>query len=179
MACDISKGRLEPCKDQVGGLDAIYIVNWGDITSFTMDVTDTDLISAVVGSPNAYKFELKGNSSFETAITSSRENGTTMFEQTLNITLKKQDISTHKELKLLAWGRPQIVVKDNNDNYFMMGKEHGAEVTGGSIVTGAAMGDLTGYTLTFSAMERVPANFIDASNDTELGTAGFTIVAGS
>lgn len=179
MACDISKGRLEPCKDQVGGLDAIYIVNWGDITSFTMDGSNTDLIASVAGTPNAYKFELKGNSSFETAITSSRENGTTMFEQTLNITLKKQDISTHKELKLLAWGRPQIVVKDNNDNYFMMGKEHGADVSGGTIVTGAAMGDLTGYTVTFTAMERVPANFINASNDTELGTAGFTIVAGT
>lgn len=179
MACDISKGRLEPCKDQVGGLDAIYIVNWGDITSFTMDGTDTDLIASVAGTPNAYKFELKGNSSFEQNVNASRDNGTTMFEQTLNITLKKQDISTHKELKLLAWGRPQIIVKDNNDNYFMMGKEHGADVSGGTIVTGAAMGDLTGYTLTFTAMERVPANFIDASNDTELGTAGFTIVAGA
>jgi hypothetical protein len=97
----------------------------------------------------------------------------------LNITLKKQDISTHKELKILAWSRPVIVIKDNNNNYFLMGKEHGAEVTGGSIVSGAGMGDLTGYTLTFGAQERVPANFIDASTDAELGTAGFTIVLGA
>jgi hypothetical protein len=179
MSCDISKGRLEPCKDQVGGLEAIYIVNWGDITGFTMDGTNTDLIDSVAGTPSAYKFELKGNSSFDQNIVASRENGTTMFEQTLNITLKKQDISTHKELKLLAWGRPQIIVKDYNGKYFMMGKEHGAEVSGGTIVTGAAMGDLTGYTVTFTAMERVPANFIDAANDAGLGTAGFTIVAGS
>ena len=37
----------------------------------------------------AFKYELKGNSSFEQAITSSRENGTTFFEQTLTLTLKK------------------------------------------------------------------------------------------
>jgi len=179
MACDISKGRLEPCKDQVGGLDAIFIVNHADITAYTMDGTDTDLIASLTGSPNAYKIELKGTSNFDQAITPSRENGTTFFDQVLNITLKKQDISTHKELKILAWSRPVIVIKDNNNNYFLMGKEHGAEVTGGSIVSGAGMGDLTGYTLTFGAQERVPANFIDASTDAELGTAGFTIVLGA
>lgn len=179
MACDISMGRIEPCKDSVGGLDSIYIINDGDITAFTMDVTDTDVIATVTGSPNAYKYDLKGNSSFETTINSSTENGTTFFEQTLNVTLKKMDIDSHKELKLLTWGRPHIIVKDNNDNFFLMGKEHGAEVTGGSIVTGAAMGDLSGYTLTFSAMERVPANFIDAADEADLATVGFTVVAGS
>jgi hypothetical protein len=144
-----------------------------------MDVTDTDVIASVTGSPNAYKFDLKGNSSFETTINSSTENGTSFFEQTLSVTLKKLDIDSHKELKLLTWGRPHVIVKDNNDNFFLMGKEHGAEVTGGSIVTGGAMGDLSGYTLTLSAMERVPANFIDASDEAGLTTAGFTIVAGS
>jgi len=36
------------------------------------------------------KYELKGNSSFEQTITSSRENGTTFLEQVLNLTLEKQ-----------------------------------------------------------------------------------------
>ena len=46
-----------------------------------------------------------------------------------------------------------------------MGLEHGADVSGGTIVTGAAMGDLSGYTLTLSAMERKPANFMDVNAD--------------
>ena len=179
MACDITAGRIEPCKDSVGGLDAIYFVNDGDITGFTMDTTDTDVIAGVDGTPNAYKYDLKGNSTFETTINSSTENGTSFFEQTLTLTLKKLDIESHKELKLLTWGKPKVIVKDNNGNFFLMGKEHGAEVTGGSVVTGGAMGDLSGYTLTLSAMERVPANFIDASDEAGLTTAGFTIVAGS
>jgi hypothetical protein len=49
------------------------------------------------------------------------------------------------------------------------------DVTGGTIVTGAAMGDLSGYTLELTGMERVPANFI---GDTLAG-AGFTIVSGT
>ena len=179
MACDITAGRIEPCKDSVGGLDAVYFVNDGDITGFTMDATDTDVIASVDGSPNAYKYDLKGNSTFETTINSSTENGTSFFEQTLTLTLKKLDIESHKELKLLTWGKPKVIVRDNNGNFFLMGKEHGAEVTGGTVVTGGAMGDLSGYTLTLSAMERVPANFIDASDEAGLTSAGFTIVVGS
>lgn len=179
MACDISLGRIEPCKDSVGGLDAVYFVNDGDITGFTMDLTDTDVIASVAGAPDAYKYDLKGNSTFKTTINSSTENGTSFFEQTLNLTLKKLDINSHKELKLLTWGKPKVIVRDNNGNFFLMGKEHGAEVTGGTVVTGGAMGDLSGYTLTMSAMERVPANFIDATDEAGLTTAGFTIVAGS
>ena len=79
----------------------------------------------------------------------------------------------------MSWGKPKIIVKDNNGNFFLVGKEHGAEVTGGTIVTGGAMGDLSGYTLTFTAMERVPANFIDASSESDLTTVGFSIVQGS
>ena len=112
------------------------------------------------GTPTAYQYDVKGNSSFEQTITSSRENGTTFFEQTLNLTFTKLDKATHKELKLMAYGRPHVFVEDYNGNIFVMGLLHGAEVTGGTIVTGAAMGDLSGYTLTLSAQEQVPANFI-------------------
>ena len=48
------------------------------------------------------------------------------------------------------------------------------EVSGGTIVTGAAMGDLSGYTLVLSGQEPVPANFLT----TTLTAAGFTVVTG-
>jgi len=159
MACDLTKGRKEPCKDVVGGLKAIYFTDFGDYGTVTQ--TD-DEITDMTGTFTAYKYELKGNSSFEQTITSSRENGTTFFEQTLNLTLKKLSKEDNKELKLLAYGRPHVAVEDYNGNVFVMGLEHGAEVTGGTISTGAAMGDLSGYTLTLSAQELKPANFVDS-----------------
>ena len=55
------------------------------------------------------------------------------------------------------------MVEDYNGNVFVAGLEHGMEVTGGTIVTGGAMGDLSGYTLTLTGMERKPANFIEAN----------------
>lgn len=159
MACDLTRGRKEPCKDVVGGLKAVYFTDFGDYG--TVSQTD-DEITDMDGTFTAYKYELKGNSSFEQTITSSRENGTTFFEQTLNLTLKKLSKEDNKELKLLAYGRPHVAVEDYNGNVFIMGLEHGAEVTGGTISTGAAMGDLSGYTLTLAASELKPANFVDS-----------------
>tara|TARA_A200000159_G_C7165353_1_gene273087 strand:+ start:55 stop:603 length:549 start_codon:yes stop_codon:yes gene_type:complete len=165
MACDLTRGRKEPCKDVVGGIKAVYFLDYGDIT-IAYDTTDTDVIDDL-GTVTAYKYELKGNSSFEQAITSSRENGTTFFDQTLNITLKKLTKEDNKELKLMSYGRPHIVVHDYNGNAFLMGAEHGAEVTGGTIVTGAAMGDLSGYTLTLNAQEQQPANFLEGATEAD------------
>jgi hypothetical protein len=175
MSCDISLGRLEPCKDSVGGLKAIYFVNFGDLGAITYDVTNTDVIDAVAGTPDAYKYDIKGTSTFTQNIQSDRATGTTAFEQVLEITLKKLTVADHKELKLLSYGRPQVIVEDYNGNYFLSGLEHGMDVTGGTIVTGGAMNELSGYTLTLTGMEKAPANFL---GDTPTAV-GFTVVAGS
>lgn len=184
MACALTKGRIEPCKDSVGGLKEVYFADFGVLDAANSILGTNDDVDNFDGTTGTvYKYDLKGNSSFEQAITSSRENGTTFFEQTLNLTLKKLSAADNKEVKLLAYGRPQIIVRDYNDNYFLVGREHGAEVTGGSIVTGAAMADLSGYTLTFSGQETLPANFINVdSNDGStmvVGTTTLTITSGS
>ena len=180
MACDLTLGRKEPCKDSIGGLRAVYFTDFGDLGTVTkIDDEITDLSGTFV----AYKYELKGNSSFEQAITSSRENGTTFFEQTLNLTLKKLSKEDNKEIKLLAYGRPHIAVEDYNGNVFIMGLENGAEITGGSIVTGSAMGDLSGYTLTFAASELAPANFVASPTTSDpyagMSSATVTITVGT
>ena len=177
MSCDLSLSRIEPCKDVTGGLDAVYFINYEDapLSGIVYDTTNTDVIEVLGTGIDCYKYELKGTSSFEQTITSSRDNGTTFFEQVLNLSLKKQDLATHKEVKLLSFGRPHIIVKDHNNNFFYCGLEHGAEVTGGTIATGAAMGDMSGYTITLTAQERIPANFFEATDEAGLVTAGLVI----
>jgi len=177
MACDLTLGRKEPCKDVVGGIKNVYFVDFGDMT-LTFDSTDTDVIESVGTSVASFKYEVKGNSSLEQTVNASRENGTVFYEQTLNLTLKKLTKEDNKELKLLAYGRPHIVVEDYNKNLMIVGLEHGADVSGGTIVTGAAMGDLSGYTLTLTGMEKMPANFIEKTSASEavsttLTNAGF------
>jgi len=180
MSCTLSEGRKEPCKSVVGGIRKVYFTDFGGYGTVTQT---NDEITDMSGTFTAFEYELKGNSSFEQTITSSRENGTTFFEQTLNLTLKKLSKESNKELKLLAYGRPHVAVEDYNGNVFVMGLEHGAEVSGGTIVTGAAMGDLSGYTLTLTAQELLPANFVDSPTAADpyagMGSATVTVTEGT
>jgi len=157
MACDLTRGRKIPCKDQISGLVRCWLVDFGDLGT----VTETaDEITDLTGTFTAFQYDLHGANSFEQTINSSRENGTTFFEQTINLQFTKLSKEDNAELKLLAYGRPHICVEDRNGNFMQFGLVHGCEVTGGTIASGSAFGDLSGYTLTFTAQEAKPANFI-------------------
>jgi|TARA_B110000902_G_scaffold207452_1_gene236459 hypothetical protein len=151
MACNISAGRLEGCKDSVGGLNAIYFINYGAPEGFA--VTDETITGVTATTPSAFKYDLKGTSTFDQSLTSSRDNGTTFAEQTLTVSLKKQDATTHKEVKLLAYGRPHIIIEDNNGLLWVMGEEFGVEMNA-TTSTGASLGDKSGYELVFAGMEK-------------------------
>lgn len=157
MACLLTSGRALPCKNSVGGLKAVYFADYGTLGASTVVAGE---ITTLAGTPDFFKFDIKGNSSLETTINSSRENGTTFYTQTLNLTLTVLDKATQEEIKLLAASRPHVAIEDYNGNFFMVGLEHGAEVTGGTIVSGAAMGDLSGFTLTLEAQETDAAYFV-------------------
>ena len=174
MSCDsITRGRLEPCKDSVGGIAKVYFVNKGEIDSVTYDdYRYGDAIDAVVGTPSAYEFEVRGASTYTETITSSRENGTTYFEQVLELQLPKLTKEDHKTIKLISFRQPSLVIEDNNGNRFLAGLEFGMDVTGGTIATGSGMGEYSGYTLTLTGMEKVPANFLVG----DMATVGFTVV---
>jgi hypothetical protein len=175
MACDITLGRGISCKDQVGGLANIYYINHNDISGYTYT---GDVIDTVTGGGTitGYKWELKGVSTFSEVFNSSRETGTSSVEQTLVLSLKTQSSVDHKEIKLMTHGRGRIVIEDHNGNFRLMGLEHGAEVTTANASSGAAMNDGSGYEITLVATEKIYANFMAATDEAGLATAGLTIV---
>jgi len=171
MPCDISLGRAEQCKNSVGGLSAVYFINYISLEPITYGSEDrTDAIVEILSGAQAtaYKYDLKGTSVFEQTITSSRDNGTTFVEQKLTLNLKKLTIADHKQLKILSYGRPIIVVQDRNNNFFIAGLTKGMDLVSSTISTGSAMGDMSGYLLEFQGMELKPANFIDNVNIDEI-----------
>ena len=165
MACSLTIGRKILCKSAFGGITRVYFADFGDITGVTIDASTGE--ATITGSVTAwYQDDVKGNSSLETTVTSSRENGTTFYTQTLNLTLTYLDPLTQNELQILAVGRPYAVVEDYYGNQFLCGMENGMECTGGTVVTGAAAGDLSGFTLTFEGMEETAPFFLAASQVT-------------
>lgn len=169
MACAITHGRIEPCKDSLAGLKNVYFIN-EDINATNLiyynaaippPIVYTDDIYYVQNIASLYKFELKSNENvYDQEIVTSRENGTTFFRQTLTIKLKKQDIATHNAVKTLAYAKPRILVENNEGQFFLVGMLRGCDLTAGSINNGAALGDFSGYSMTFQAEELEPSPFI-------------------
>jgi hypothetical protein len=165
MACAITSGRNVPCKSAFGGIKAVYFCNYGDMATVTIDSSDgatRGQVSTITMASGKlfFEYKVKGNSSLTTTITSSRDNGTTFYTQTLALTLPYLDIQTQEEIQLLAVSRPQMIVEDYYGNRFLCGLENGMDLTGGTIVTGAAAGDLSGFTLTMEGMEETAPAFI-------------------
>ena len=179
MACVITHGRSEPCKDSLAGLTNVYFINesidssniYKEIEGVPFYVLDDDFneqIDYVDRITSLYKFELKSNENvYDQEIVTSRENGTTFFRQTLTIKLKKQDIATHNAVKTLAYAKPRILVENNEGQFFLVGLLRGCDLTTGSINNGGALSDFSGYSMTFQAEELLPSQFVP------LGTNAF------
>jgi len=158
--CNLTAGRQEVCKESIGGLQGVYFINYST-GSFTQDADD--LVTALPSGSTVYYYELKGTSAYTETVNSSRENGTTFYSQELTLNLKKLTNEMTTQLKLLAKGRPQIIVHTKNGEALVAGLTEGCDLTAGTIQTGAALGDLYGYSITMTGEEKNPAAFISGS----------------
>tara|TARA_R110001583_G_scaffold195086_1_gene368995 strand:- start:99 stop:698 length:600 start_codon:yes stop_codon:yes gene_type:complete len=164
MACNVSMGRAVDCKNGIGGLKAIYIAKGYSSNVLQKATIGTDTEMTIADWENwtsgdgtnyeVFKYALVQNlSSMTVNINSDNANGTTFFNQTLSITLQQIDHDMTNELRLIAYARPQIFVQDSMDKVYLLGVENGCHVTGGTVVTGTAMGDMQGYTIEWGAEE--------------------------
>ncbi len=164
MSCNLTSGRNEPCKDSVGGIASVFFLNYTNAFSSSFAAIESgSQIAQLPAGLTVFQYDLKGNSSYTETVNSSRDNGTTFFSQELTLNLKKLTNEMTTQLKLLSYGRPQIFVHTMAGDTLLVGLEEGADVTGGTIQTGAALGDLYGYSLTFTGQEQFPAPFISGS----------------
>ena len=157
MSCNLTKGRIVPCKNKSGSIKQVFFADFGSLGNIT---EAAGMITAYDGNPTLYKYDVRGTTNLDTVVTSSRENGTTFYTQTLTLQLQYYDRATSEEIKLLAVGRPHIVVVDNDDNYLLVGQVNGSTLNTGNFTVGANMGDFNGFNLTFEAIETAPPSFV-------------------
>ena len=168
MSCNLTSGRIVPCKNKSGSIKTVFFADYGTLG----DITESaGLISAFSGTPVFYKFDVRGTTNLDTVVTSSRENGTTFYTQSLTLQLQYYDRATSEQIKLLAVGRPHIVVVDADDNYLLVGRVNGGELTTGNFTVGANMGDFNGFNLTFEAQETAPPDFVTSTVVTALASS--------
>ena len=176
MACDLTTGRTKIKCASFAGIKTVFF-STDALGTITYNVTNTDSITTFAGTPVFFEYNLKKSAAntFD-AGTPQKDaaTGTTLLTQTLNVQLPKMDRATHKEFKLLLYSSPTVIVFDNNGNYLVMGLENGADMTGGSILTGGGGTDFNGYTLIMTAEEKAPANYLDVDIPTTTATISGT-----
>lgn len=167
MSCALTTGMTTDCRDSVGGIKAFYLGVFN--TTGTTSIT-TGTVNGWTGSPTFYKYEqFDDTGSFTETIQTSRTNGTKFYKQDLTAVLFKGQAATRNEILLVAQNHLFIIIRDFNDKYWLMGRQHGAMLAPSTFQTGTQNGDRNGYELKFEASEPLPAEEIGSGLVVTLG----------
>jgi len=149
--CELSSGFTLDCKDAIGGIKQIVLLDKTLVTGITLDASQ--VITAIAGPTDAdlYTYELPTQTgSFEETINFNRDNGTVFYTQTVNVMIHKLSAAKRLELQSVAQARVIVFVEDTNGNWWAVGYEYGADLSTATAGTGTVLGDANGYTLAFT-----------------------------
>jgi len=175
MACALTQGFNLDCRDAVGGLKEVYIMEVGNIGSYAEASGSGGVITSITKETGKrfWKYSLiRETSNAEETITGNEQNGTIFYAQKVDIIVNKRQVNVRNEILLLAKNHVVIVAVDNMGNGWLYGRVNGLMLNAGTSPTGTAWGDRNGYTLTFSGNETELAPQVDASVISTLETPG-------
>ena len=160
MSCLIDAGYSLGCRDNIGGVKKVFIGNFESAATYTVDTDDNITATTATGTYQTFEQE-KESASFNQVGAFSTENGTVFFTQDVNLTFHKNDASLRNTLIVLAQANMTVIVLDQRDEYWLLGKENGVRTTTGDMNTGKAFGDSNGVVIGLQGKEPKPAYRID------------------
>jgi hypothetical protein len=189
MACGtLTKGRGLDCNRTAGGVKAIYFGVYDEFTdpiSTTGIVQSAGQITAITmnASTSLYRYMLPlGTATVSEAITGSTENGSIFFAETVTLMLNQLSKEDQNEIRLLSTTKVVIFAQLNaqlsgKDVIIGLGVTNGMNLNSGTIDSGGAFGDRSGYSLTFTGTEPLPFAIVAPYTTVPFDNAAFTNVA--
>jgi hypothetical protein len=163
MACLLTSGYTLGCRDNIGGIQEVFIGEWNDTMTYTLGVDSIiGTFSGATVSFYTFQQEIETASFTENGVFSI-ENGTSFYEDTLTITLHKLEASLRNKILILGQGKWRIIIKDQRGKYWLMGYQNPVRVSASTPGVGKAYGDLNGAVITFMGKEPVPAYEVSAT----------------
>jgi hypothetical protein len=170
MSCAITAGYTLDCKDAIGGIKKVYFGN-AEPSAMTLGTNASGVITSVSGiSFYGYELLAQGKNSFTETVNSNAEVGTLFYTQVLSLEFTKLTQITRNKLNTIAKRRNVVIVETHDGTFFMLGEVYGLNVSNGSALSGAAMGEFQGYQLELTGMEKNPM-------DQVLAVSAFTIIS--
>jgi len=171
MSCAITGGYSIACRESVGGIETIYLIENSALydASGNSRVTDTTgTVTAITKTLNKrfYKFEVpRATANAGNSITSSIENGTFFYTHRVQFPINDRSATTRNIVTTLAKNRLTFVCVEGDGTARMYGRLFGLTLETTEAGSGTALADRNGYVLTFSSQERedflvVPSNIV-------------------
>lgn len=161
----ISAAVERNCNNNVGGLKAIYITDYENVTLVT-DTEDDGVIDTITMETGTQFFDFyfaKNSAMYEENLVQNLEIGSTYYEQKVAFSIPLRDDLRRLSISELVAGQKKLMIllEDNNGNFWLYFEKEGGIVTalvGGSA---ASKGELNGYAIEVTADSVVQAATVD------------------
>lgn len=154
MPCAISSGYTIDCRESVGGVQTIWVIEKSKIDSYgATDGTLTGITMNPTGQ-TFYKIEVPRATAFATnSITASQENGTFFYTHVVSFPINSRSATVRNMINVLAKNKCVFVVLESDGVYRMYGAKFGLFLDSSESGSGTALADRNGSMLTFSSQE--------------------------
>lgn len=152
MACLITlKGIPFTCDNNLGGVKAIYIADYANVTGVVVDPS-ANKINAINGAAGKfYTFiPAKNSGSLTKTLTKDESAGTLYYTNEVTAQFNKMDTAKRTEIDNLVQGQLAVIVLDANGVYWYLGKDDYATATAQVGQTGAQRSDGNFYNITIT-----------------------------
>lgn len=155
MSCSQTlAGLAKSCDVSNGGIKAVWIANFTDVSATTVDSAQTVSAITMVSSAKYKKYHFKRNTASMThTLNVNAENGSNYVTTDVALVFHRQDALKRVEMAAISVGELSMIVEDVNGKYWMIGDpaEFPVKATAGGGESGTAMADRNAYTTTLSA----------------------------
>lgn len=150
----IFTGYTLDCKDSFGGIKTVRLATL-DVIDSIIEVDGYLINIALKTGGNFFEFQqVKSVSNFSSLGALDRKTGLNSYSEALNLSFNKMSVATSAMLQKLIKNTLVGVVEDRNGEAFLLGRENGLKITGGSMYSGKASGDKNGYDIQLTGIEK-------------------------
>jgi hypothetical protein len=172
MACAITSGYTIDCRENIGGLQAVFLAEFGSVSGVAEVSGLVTGITKVTGK-RFYKFEVpRATANTSSNATASEENGSVFYTHQVVFPLNKRDSTTANVVRTLAKNKLIAVTLDMDGNYRMYGEGNGLYLASTESTSGTAAGDRNGYNITLTGIEKDDFLQVSSAVGLALETAG-------
>lgn len=164
MSCPINLSMPLDCKDSVGGVKMLYLTAFpSNGLSYSPTIASGVITAWASASSKFFTYEVRqGVATGGSKAAVSATTGSKVYTPTFTTQLEKITAAKNVELDNVIANRLLVMVRLQDDTYWLMGYKNGMDITEMDTNPGTAMNDLNGYKLTGTGME--PYNWYQVSS---------------